>query len=157
MGKSRRPKRRYEHTPVHVNPSTFVFFVVSTLVGVGACAAFGLVVEKLQLEPSNWIAVPILLVFLLTPALLMVYVQVAHRLWTVSDSTITTVQTGRGGSYHQRALPNQHFSKVQPFGPFVVVHHYSGKRYVWPRWLRHAKRTYTFELYYDRVRLKLLS
>lgn len=154
MGRSRRPKRRSEPTPAQVNPGAFVLFPLSML---GAMAALVVLMDVIrEHEPSSWIAAPIMLTVLFSPLLFMVYAQLAHAQWVVSESTITTIQPGRGVQY-ERALPNQHFSKVQPLGPLVIVHHYSGKRYIWPRWLRHAKRTYTFELYYDRVRLKPLG
>jgi hypothetical protein len=83
--------------------------------------------------------------------LVMVFCPLFHRVWHVSSSRVRSVQYGKAGSSYARELPNQGFAQLRTFGPFALVHQTSGKRLVWPRWLRRERATYVFVLRGDSI------
>jgi hypothetical protein len=72
--------------------------------------------------------------------------------WNISPETVWATQTGRGASM-TRSFENQGFESFRVRGPFAIIRHTSGKRHVWPRWLRCKRITYRWRLHEGKLSL----
>jgi hypothetical protein len=58
---------------------------------------------------------------------------------------------------HVTEVPNEGFVSVRGLAPITLARHHSGKRHVWPRWLRRDGRTFVFALEGDELGLRSVT
>lgn len=148
--RKRKPRPSVERERLYRNPLSLPYMLGSVL-------AFMPILYAPFLFPvvnraPTWIAAPIVLGYLALSTWLWMC-SAFHLHWFVSRDRVRSVQSGRGASF-TRDFENRDFISLVACGPFVIARRSSGKRHVWPRWLRRERATYHWELTDGRLQLR---
>ena len=156
--KRRKRPRRFSTLELwtHDSPAAIPFLLGNLLITCLSFLALVMVGFRVPwLESQPWIA-GVSVVALIAVSTLFVLAPFAHRYFRVDAAKIWSMQRVKLGR-HIKEVPNEGFVAVRGLGPITLVRHRSGKRHVWPRWLRRDGRTFVFALEGDKLVLRPLT